>query len=277
MAYAKKILLFIIAIIVLAMLAFLASVIFGDNKFQDNKTVKEPASALAEFHSKNGYTIAYPSNWTVDDSQKEAPAEFIREPGGRAFFSMQTLMDPRLTKPAEMPQVHRDVEQAFKNDPAYLIEWSEWEKDDETTAENSYFVAGSYAAGGKNWRFKELSIFTKSNLVLILRGMTLKDYAGEFGPALDKIIFSVQPDDKKDIAVSQAQALFKVKVLPEVVKYEADLKMAGKKASYEAQADGEDWLIQVFEIVKNNNEPSHTATFGWYRVNKKTGETIRDL
>ncbi len=68
-----------------------------------------------------------------------------------------------------------------------------------------------------------------------------------------------------------------LQALPEVVKYEADLKKAGKKSSFEAQDDGEEWLIQVFEIVKNDNEPSHTATFGWYRVNKKTGETIRDL
>lgn len=277
MAYLKKILLAIIALMILSVLAFFASVIFGDNKLKDDKAALKPASAMAEFHSKNGYTIAYPKNWLVDDSQKDAPAEFIREPEGKAFFSMQTLADPRLAKPAERPQVHRDVEQAFKNDPAYLVEWSEWEKDDETTAENSYFATGSYVEDGKNWRFKELTIFTKSNIILILRGTALKDYSKNLGPVLDKIIFSVQPDDEKNIVLSQAQALFKVKSRPEVVKYEAVLEKAGKKASFEAQADGEDWLIQVFEIVKNDNEPPHTATFGWYRVDKKSGEVVKEL
>ena len=50
------------------------------------------------------------------------------------------------------------------------------------------------------------------------------------------------------------------------------MKKAGSKASFEIQDNGDDWGIQVFEIVKNKGETSHTATFGWYRVNKKTGE-----
>ena len=72
--------------------------------------------------------------------------------------------------------------------------------------------------------------------------------------------------------VTKAEALSKVKNRSEVVKYEADLEKVGSKASFEIQDDGDDWEIQVFEIVKNGDEPSHTATFGWYWVNKKTGE-----
>lgn len=242
-----------------------------------NATGVVPISTMAEFHSKNGYTITYPKNWTVDDSQQSVPAELIREPNGRAFFSMQTIFDPRITKPAEMPQVHRDVEQSFKNNPSYLVEWSEWEKEDKTIAENSYFVAGSYVEDGKSWRFKEITIFTKSGTALILRGATLKEYSKDFGSILDDIIFSVQPDDKNASYVNQTQALFKIKTRPEVVKYEADLRKAGKKASFETQDDGEQWSIQVFEIVKNGDEPSHTATFGWYTVNKKTGKINKDL
>lgn len=267
----KKIFSVGIGVIALVAVALAVNIIF-----KNNKVVELPAG-MARFHSKNGYTITYPKNWLVDDSQKTARAELIREPNGKAFFSMQTLFDPRITKPSEMPKVHQDLEQSFKNDRTYTVEWSEWESDDKTVAENSYFVAGSYVEDGKTWRFKEITIFTKSGTALILRGATLKDFSKEFGSVLDGIIFSVQPDNAKVTSINQTQALFQVKSRPEVVKYEADLKKVGSKASFEVQDDGDEWLVQVFEIVKNDNELSHTATFGWYQVNKKTGEVNRDL
>lgn len=96
MAYFKKILLAVIAIMVLTMLAFYAGEIFKnylspeEDKFKDNLTV-QPSSGMVKFHSRNGYTITYPSNWLVDASQKDAPAEFIREPGARRFFPCRRL------------------------------------------------------------------------------------------------------------------------------------------------------------------------------------------
>ncbi len=74
----------------------------------------------------------------------------------------------------------------------------------------------------------------------------------------------------------QASAIAHVRALPEVIEYEATLKKAGKQASFEAQEDGTDqWLVQVFEIVNNPGEPSHTATFDWYAVKKKTGKAFK--
>lgn len=88
----------------------------------------------------------------------------------------------------------------------------------------------------------------------------------------------VKPDVKNTAqTIDEAQALSKIRLRTEVVKYEADLAKAGKKATFEAQDDGEEWIIQVFEIVQNKGEASHTATFGWYRVDKKTGKVIKDI
>lgn len=72
----------------------------------------------------------------------------------------------------------------------------------------------------------------------------------------------------------EATAIHKVRIRTEVIKYEADLRRASSKASFEVNEDADGWSIQVFEIVKNEGEVSHTATFGWYRVVKKTGEVI---
>ena len=36
--------------------------------------------------------------------------------------------------------------------------------------------------------------------------------------------------------------------------------------------EGNDYIFQVYEVVADDAENSHTATFGWYGVNKLTGE-----
>jgi len=237
-------------------------------------------SPTKEFRSAYGFTVTYPENWLVDNSRKDAPAEFIREPNGRAFFAMQTHIDPRITKPGELALVYKDLEDAFRNDGRYLLEKVEWENKDKNTPENSFFAAGSYAEGGKNWKFKEITIMSKSGLVLTLRGMTLKEYAGEYGPMMDRIFFSVAPAEGKasqDVSVvTKEQAVAKVGALSEVVEYKNMLIEAGKKALLEAEDGESDWNVHVFEIV-GEGEDAHTATFGWYRVNKKTGAVEKEI
>lgn len=78
-------------------------------------------------------------------------------------------------------------------------------------------------------------------------------------------------------SVNERQALFNVKNRPEVVKYVADLKKIGKSAGFEVQENEYEWSIQVFEIVKNDDEPSRTTTFGWYLIDKKNGQLTGDL
>lgn len=78
------------------------------------------------------------------------------------------------------------------------------------------------------------------------------------------------------IKLDQTTAIIQVREVPEVVVYEAMLREADKEASFEAEDRREVWLIQVFEIVKNDEGPSHTATFGWYFVNKITGEITKE-
>jgi cell division protein FtsB len=36
--------------------------------------------------------------------------------------------------------------------------------------------------------------------------------------------------------------------------------------------EGNDYIFQVYEVVADDAENSHTATFGWYGVNKLTGD-----
>lgn len=82
---------------------------------------------------------------------------------------------------------------------------------------------------------------------------------------------SVQPDRKELTGgVDEQQALAKVKDLPEVQEYQKMLADAGKKATFEVEDQDSEWAVHVFEIVSDGAN-SHTATFGWFRVDKKTG------
>lgn len=77
-----------------------------------------------------------------------------------------------------------------------------------------------------------------------------------------------------DISKSGAQSI--VEKISEVKDYESLLEKNNKKASFIVEDGGDFWRVQVLEVVNNNGLP-HTATFGWYTVNKKTGMAEKDL
>ena len=94
-------------------------------------------------------------------------------------------------------------------------------------------------------------------------------------PQNTKVIPS-QNDNTSSTGIIQDQALLKVKNLPEVKDYQAMLFKAGTRATFEIEDQNEVWAVHVFEIVENGADV-HTATFGWYSVNKNTGVISKDL
>lgn len=84
------------------------------------------------------------------------------------------------------------------------------------------------------------------------------------------------PSPQVEKSISQEEALQKIKMRTEVQKYEIELTKLGSKAQIDVEDLEEDWNVHVYEIVVAGDS-SHTATFGWYRVNKKTGNIIKDL
>jgi len=61
--------------------------------------------------------------------------------------------------------------------------------------------------------------------------------------------------------------------LPDVDKFCRQLDAAGKRAILDTtEEDAQTWMVHVYEIVDDGNSMSHTATFGWFKVDKKTGK-----
>ncbi|HBU28071.1 TPA: hypothetical protein DEB00_03080 [Candidatus Uhrbacteria bacterium] len=94
---------------------------------------------------------------------------------------------------------------------------------------------------------------------------------------LGLLSFYTQTKERSDAdGVTQDEAQLEVESRTEVQKYMADLNKLGSKAQITAEDLGDEWNVHVYEIVINGDS-SHTATFGWYRVNKKTGEVKTDM
>jgi len=69
-----------------------------------------------------------------------------------------------------------------------------------------------------------------------------------------------------------------VRNLPEVAEFIKALGKANKVPHIDCDSeDTNGYHIHVFEIVDDPGSPSHTATMGWYTVDKKTGKVTNDI
>lgn len=154
-----------------------------------------PVPKMRTFNSPFGYSLQYPVGWQVDDSKQTAPAEFVKEPSGKAFVAVQVMNDGRLKDPAQRPAIYAENEAALRSAPGYTIDQFEWEvkgaiKD---AGGNSYMAMGSYVEKGAKWRFREVMTFSSSGAIFVFRGSVLAEHAKEYGPIVDKIVFSFKP------------------------------------------------------------------------------------
>lgn len=256
--------------IVIGVVIIIVIVFFIGSIVEKEKTTTSDQQ-MGEFYSKNGFTVTYPRNWIIDDSQKDIPAEFIREPSGRAFVAVQTSNDERLKDSALRSQVFKEVEETFIQDTKYKVDSFEWRSQDDKIDGNSYMAAGSYIENNTTWRFREIGVFTATGTTFFLRGNVRAEFAKTYGSILDEIIFSFRPANLTiDAARMKIESLFEVK------EYQRRLTEAGGKVEIEVEDGDDEWSVHVFEIVKNGDGTSHTATFAWYRVDKKNGTVEKD-
>ena len=76
--------------------------------------------------------------------------------------------------------------------------------------------------------------------------------------------------------IIEQEALERIKALPEVQTFVSNLEENGKSASFRVEDRGGAWSVQAYEIVVQNGE-SHTATFNWYIIDKKTGAVTKEF
>lgn len=70
--------------------------------------------------------------------------------------------------------------------------------------------------------------------------------------------------------LSESEAIKIVSNLPEVKEFEKLLEGVNKPVSFRVIDGNNYWSIQVYEDVKDSETEGHSATFGWYKVDKNT-------
>ena len=106
------------------------------------------------------------------------------------------------------------------------------------------------------------------NRPLTAGGSTAAPAAGNSAPA--------EPTAEGEL--TEKQAVERVMALPEVKKWMALVEKRAPKNHTMFKAEGVQmgrYLIHVYEDVDDGNGQGHSATFGWYEVDKKTGEAVK--
>jgi hypothetical protein len=89
---------------------------------------------------------------------------------------------------------------------------------------------------------------------------------------------SAPPEPVAEGELTEKQAVERVMALPEVKKWMALVEKNAPKNRTVFKSEGLQmgrYLIHAYEDVNDGNGQSHNATFGWYEVDKKTGEAVK--
>lgn len=88
--------------------------------------------------------------------------------------------------------------------------------------------------------------------------------------------------EAKKTAITEKQAVQIVANRAEVKAWKKEVAAAAKSRGVSAHIELDrkekgEYIVQVYEVVPDDKETSHTATFNWYHVNAKTGKVTKEF
>lgn len=219
-----------------------------------------------------GYEIRLPNSWTRE--VVEGAAEVYWSPDRRAYVAVQFIDDPRLLEEGGEEKIIREIRESFRKDPDYeLFSFrSRFEEEmPEPATVSGYLAQGKLNFQKERYVFQEYAVqIGNEEILAVIRGAMQEEMLGKYENTVEEIMSSFNP------VVGRRKAIALVKKQSEVVVFEKQLAKVGKKATYGIEDDGDDWLVQVYEVVEQGGT-SHTATFNWYRVNKETKQITKEF
>lgn len=231
-----------------------------------------------------GYEIRLPGDWTSEAA--EGAAEVFWSPDRRAYVAVQFIDDPRLLEEGGEEKIIREIRESFRKDPDYeLFSFrSRFEEEmPEPATVSGYLAQGKLNFQKERYVFQEYAVqIGNEEILAVIRGAMQEGVLGKYENTVEEIMSSFNP------VAGRREAIALVKKQSEVVGFEKQLAKVGKKATYGIEDDGDDWLVQVYEVVENGpaeirgisaslrGDSTHTATFNWYRVNKETMKITKE-
>jgi len=205
------------------------------------------------------------------DVGEREKVDVISEPNKKARVVIKYLEDPLLLESDGERQVVAYIKDYFESQPFYkIVSFRSRFDDPESGSMIGYFVEGIERLEGNDYNLLEQGVplgdrFMSIERVNVIVGadQKLRQTASQVATSWDALAGRIEARDL-------------VRREKEVQEYENRLAKEGKKVIINVSDDGSAWLVQVYEVVKQDEE-SHTATFNWYRVDKKTMEISREF
>ena len=133
-------------------------------------------------------------------------------------------------------------------------------------------LVGSYLVGGRSSR--AVAQLTSANRVTLsietAHGSTTRVALDRIAPNLRE---SLSPRYSRKQGYSSEEARRLVERVKEVATFIKELERKNKRACIDVSAEADNgYSMHIYEVVDDGDGMSHTATFGWYRVDRKTGK-----
>lgn len=221
---------------------------------------------------QSGYEIGLPNDWTSE--AVPGAAEVFWSPDRKAYVAVQFIADPRLLDERGEEKIIREIKESFRKDPDYeLIAFRSRfeEKEPEPATVSGYLARGFLNFQKERYVFQEYAVqIGNEEILAVIRGAMREGAVADYEKSVEGIMSSFNP------VAGRREAITLAKKQKEVLDFERQLTKAGKKAIFGATDNGDNWLVQVYEVVEQDGE-THTATFNWYRVNKQTKKVIKEF
>lgn len=248
----------VIGVLIVLGVIYLAS----QNKYSPEQQIGQSTSESRTMTYKgNGYEISYPSDWILDDSKQEAPAVIISSQNGKAKVYIQPQYDPILSSGSGKTALIKNLTDATKQNPDYTISSTEGTK---VNGNMAYLMEGTFKNQGKEWDFREYTIFGEDGYFYTLR---INNEPLQYQKALDVMVGSFKvtvPNQDEVKARSLVEKLTEVQNFKKLVE-KAKRSTFGVRIDRTPTTEEPYYVAQVYEMF-----PDHKTTFNWYRVNPKT-------
>lgn len=160
--------------------------------------IPEAAPAAAEWtlyrSPQHGFTLWYPSTWSLDDTGAEGPPLRIDSPNWEAVFIVSSLADRRLAEPGGVDAVLADIREGFDQDARYSLEGYEEQREEENgTFAGMYIARGSFDDDGTGYRFKEIGDLLRDGRIFVSTAHVRSSATTRYGEILDEMIGGFDP------------------------------------------------------------------------------------
>jgi hypothetical protein len=120
----------------------------------------------------HGYSLSYPSTWTLDDSKKDFGGDILSDPSEHSIITISETKDESLMTPDAVEMLSQSIRESLNLDPAFNLETLQhlmWKGRD------TIFTNGERHLGSRTLHTREYNIFRPNHGGVLNISITTQD------------------------------------------------------------------------------------------------------